>query len=82
MHRTCSIDFSICVLGVAKMELDGGEMLTLKSGMSVCAVGPPLQPSAVLVPFFFLLRALATDAVGVGAVTGPCCSARYCASPV
>ena len=41
MHRTCSIDFSICVLGVAGMGLDGGEMLTLKLGMSVCAVGPP-----------------------------------------
>ncbi|OCK93978.1 uncharacterized protein K441DRAFT_687483 [Cenococcum geophilum 1.58] len=28
---------AICVLGVAKMELDGGEMLTLKLGMSICA---------------------------------------------
>jgi hypothetical protein len=53
MHRTCSIDFSIRVLGVAKMELDGGEMLTLKSGMSVCAVGPPSSLPLSWFPFFF-----------------------------
>lgn len=58
MHQTCSIDFSICVLGVAKMELDGGEMPTLKSGMSVCAVGPPSNLLLSWFPFFFLLRAL------------------------
>ena len=49
MHRTCSIDFSICVFGVAKMELDGGETLSLKPGMSV---SPPPSPP-LLFPLFF-----------------------------
>jgi hypothetical protein len=35
MHRTISIDFSICVLGVVQMELDGGELITLNPGVSV-----------------------------------------------
>ncbi|KAF2471572.1 uncharacterized protein BDR25DRAFT_367270 [Lindgomyces ingoldianus] len=39
MHRTVSIDFSICVLGVVKMELDGGEMLTLNPGDHVIQRG-------------------------------------------
>ncbi|KAF2256662.1 hypothetical protein BU26DRAFT_414936 [Trematosphaeria pertusa] len=32
MHRTVSIDFSICVIGYVRMELDGGEMLDLRPG--------------------------------------------------
>jgi hypothetical protein len=35
MHQTVSIDFSICVAGDIKMELDGGEMIHLKPGVSV-----------------------------------------------
>lgn len=34
MHRTVSIDFSICVIGYVRMELDGGEMLDLRPGVS------------------------------------------------
>jgi hypothetical protein len=34
MHQTCSIDFSICVSGSIKHELDGGEVVTLKPGVS------------------------------------------------
>lgn len=33
MHRTVSIDFSICVIGHVRMELDGGEMLDLHPGV-------------------------------------------------
>ncbi|KAF2794736.1 hypothetical protein K505DRAFT_374428 [Melanomma pulvis-pyrius CBS 109.77] len=39
MHRTVSIDFSICVLGLVKMELDGGEMLELRPGDHVIQRG-------------------------------------------
>lgn len=35
MHRTVSIDFSICVIGHVRMELDGGEMLDLRPGVCV-----------------------------------------------
>jgi hypothetical protein len=35
MHRTVSIDFSICVLGEIGMELDSGERVTLKPGVSL-----------------------------------------------
>jgi quercetin dioxygenase-like cupin family protein len=35
MHQTVSIDFSICVQGLINMELDGGEMIHLKPGVSV-----------------------------------------------
>lgn len=53
MHRTCSIDFSICVFGVAKMELDGGKIMTLKLGVrfALLALPLPLLPP-VLAPFF------------------------------
>lgn len=34
MHQTVSIDFSICVAGDINMELDGGEMIHLKPGVS------------------------------------------------
>jgi quercetin dioxygenase-like cupin family protein len=33
MHRTVSIDFSICVIGHVCMELDGGQKLELKPGV-------------------------------------------------
>ncbi|ORY10855.1 hypothetical protein BCR34DRAFT_337798 [Clohesyomyces aquaticus] len=39
MHRTVSIDFSICVLGTIKMELDGGEILHLNPGDHVIQRG-------------------------------------------
>jgi len=32
MHRTVSIDFSICVLGSIDMELDSGERVNLRPG--------------------------------------------------
>jgi hypothetical protein len=35
MHQTVSIDFSICVTGDIDMELDGGEMIHLKPGVSL-----------------------------------------------
>ena len=35
MHETVSINFSICVQGLINMELDGGEMIHLKPGVSV-----------------------------------------------
>jgi hypothetical protein len=34
MHRTVSLDFSICVAGVIEMELDGGENIVLRPGVS------------------------------------------------
>ena len=34
MHRTVSIDFSVCVLGEIVHELDGGERVTLRPGVS------------------------------------------------
>jgi len=34
MHRTVSIDFSICVLGSIDMELDSGEKVNLRPGVS------------------------------------------------
>jgi hypothetical protein len=34
MHRTVSIDFSICVIGSIDMELDSGERVNLKPGVS------------------------------------------------
>ena len=34
MHRTVSIDFSICVIGEILHELDGGETVLLKPGVS------------------------------------------------
>lgn len=34
MHQTVSIDFSICVQGLINMELDGGEMIRLRPGVS------------------------------------------------
>lgn len=33
MHRTVSIDFSICVIGTIIHELDGGQRATLKPGV-------------------------------------------------
>ena len=42
MHRTCSIDFSICVFEVVKMELDGGEIMTLKLGVRFTLLAFPL----------------------------------------
>ena len=33
MHRTVSIDFSICVIGTIVHELDSGETVTLKPGV-------------------------------------------------
>lgn len=35
MHRTKSIDFSICVMGEIDHELDSGEKVTLLPGVSV-----------------------------------------------
>jgi hypothetical protein len=35
MHRTVSVDFSICVLGTIGMELDSGETVTLNPGVSL-----------------------------------------------
>lgn len=35
MHRTVSIDFSICVIGEILHELDGGETVLLKPGVSL-----------------------------------------------
>lgn len=37
MHRTVSIDFSICVIGEIVHELDGGEKVLLKPGVSSLA---------------------------------------------
>lgn len=34
MHRTVSVDVVVCVLGVIEMELDGGERVTLRPGVS------------------------------------------------
>ena len=48
VHRTCSVDFSICVFGVVKVELDGGEMLTLKPGGEYLRCWP--FPSLLLPP--------------------------------
>ncbi|KAF2709168.1 hypothetical protein K504DRAFT_501912 [Pleomassaria siparia CBS 279.74] len=39
MHRTVSIDYSICVLGLIKMELDGGEWVELRPGDHVIQRG-------------------------------------------
>ncbi|KAF2490941.1 hypothetical protein BU16DRAFT_543227 [Lophium mytilinum] len=39
MHRTVSVDFSICVLGVVELALDGGEVLTLNPGDHVVQRG-------------------------------------------
>lgn len=36
MHRTVSIDFSICVQGEIDHELDGGEKVRLHPGVSKC----------------------------------------------
>lgn len=33
MHRTVSIDYSICVIGHIRMELDGGEVVELFPGV-------------------------------------------------
>lgn len=43
MHRTVSIDFSICIAGEILHELDGGETVLLKPGVSLscCSVSPP-----------------------------------------
>jgi hypothetical protein len=38
MHRTVSIDFSICVIGEIVHELDGGEKVLLKPGVSRCLI--------------------------------------------
>ena len=35
MHRTVSIDFSVCVMGTILHELDSGETVTLKPGVSL-----------------------------------------------
>lgn len=42
MHQTVSIDFSICVQGLINMELDGGEMIHLKPGVSMARTSPNL----------------------------------------
>jgi hypothetical protein len=34
MHRTVSIDFSICVIGVLECELDSGQKVRLEAGVS------------------------------------------------
>lgn len=39
MHRTVSIDYSICVIGHIQMELDGGEMIDLHPGDHVIQRG-------------------------------------------
>ncbi|KAF2740654.1 hypothetical protein EJ04DRAFT_571977 [Polyplosphaeria fusca] len=39
MHRTLSIDYSICVIGHVRMELDGGEMLDMRPGDHVIQRG-------------------------------------------
>ena len=36
MHQTVSIDFSICTIGSVIHELDSGERVTLKPGVSDC----------------------------------------------
>ena len=61
MHRTCSIDFSICVLGVVKMELDGGEIMTLKPGVrfALLALLLPLPPLSW--SLFFLRESCVAD---------------------
>lgn len=38
MHRTVSIDFSICIIGEILHELDGGETVLLKPGVSCCLI--------------------------------------------
>ena len=38
MHRTISIDFSICVIGTIIHELDGGQRVTLKPGVSIAKI--------------------------------------------
>ena len=38
MHRTVSIDFSVCVIGEIDHELDGGEKVRLYPGVSIDAV--------------------------------------------
>lgn len=45
MHRTVSIDFSICIAGEILHELDGGETVLLKPGVSLsCCSVSPLSP--------------------------------------
>jgi quercetin dioxygenase-like cupin family protein len=39
MHRTLSIDYSICVIGHVRMELDNGEFLDLRPGDHVIQRG-------------------------------------------
>ncbi|KAF2677211.1 hypothetical protein K458DRAFT_162372 [Lentithecium fluviatile CBS 122367] len=39
MHKTVSMDYSICVIGHVRMELDGGEMLDLRPGDHVIQRG-------------------------------------------
>ena len=39
MHRTVSIDFSICVIGHIRMELDNGKMLDMRPGDHVIQRG-------------------------------------------
>jgi hypothetical protein len=38
MHRTVSIDYSICVIGHVCMELDGGETLELRPGVRIVSI--------------------------------------------
>ena len=40
MHRTVSLDFSICVIGHICMELDGGEVLELRAGVNKPSCSP------------------------------------------
>jgi hypothetical protein len=41
LHRTLSIDFSICVIGTISHELDSGEKVILKPGVSLSSLVPP-----------------------------------------
>lgn len=55
MHRTVSIDFSICVIGEIEHELDGGEKVLLKPGVSRCLI------SCCVVSFFSLFEESASQ---------------------
>jgi hypothetical protein len=45
MHRTVSIDYSICVIGHIRMELDSGEFIDLYPGVSIFLL---LSPTKIL----------------------------------
>lgn len=62
MHRTVSVDFSICVMGEIEHELDGGEKVRLRPGVGLRA--------------FLAVQALDVAADGM-IMTGPHSSARH-----